>query len=78
MYFYSQSTLGAGFVLPNGISAGVYSQRGFAVFFYATEGMNNFTGCSPWDDFVALRRLPTVMPIMPIKWYHSNLGQDKH
>ena len=61
--FYSQSTLGAGFVRPNGFSAGVCSQRGFGIFFYATEaeGMNSLlygvpvTGCSPWDDFVALR-----------------------
>ena len=41
VYFYSHSTLGAGFALPNGISAGAYSQRGFKIFFYATEGMNN-------------------------------------
>ena len=39
--FYSQSTLGVGFVRPNGFSAGVFSQRGFGIFFYATEGMNN-------------------------------------
>ena len=45
--FYSQSTLSAGFVLPNGISAGVCSQRGFEIFFYATEGMNNLLyGCT--------------------------------
>ena len=41
VYSYSHSTLGAGFVLPNGISAGVYFQRGFKIFFYAAEGMNN-------------------------------------
>ena len=45
--FYSQSTLGAGFVPPNGFSAGVCSQRGFGIFFYATEGMNTLLyGCT--------------------------------
>ena len=62
--FYSHSTLGARFVLPNDISAGVCSLRGFEIFFYTTEVRRvrrreqlivPVTGCSPWHDFGALK-----------------------
>ena len=56
--FYSRSTLGAGFVLPNGIS--VLLSKGLCNPFQCYRAHEQFvvpvTGCSPWDDdFVALR-----------------------
>ena len=62
--FYSQSTLGAGFLPPEWLFCrSLLSKRLWNLFlcyrrheqFVVTCTVVPVTGCSPWDDFVALR-----------------------